>query len=114
MSTDRCATCDGYHYGLSCDGKPLDIVHARAMVYVGRAYSPWAGCGGRLYQERKLPSGDVELVCGRGLRAEYDAGRLFATLKSKSSREARSVTCPDCLARIRQAGFKCVAPEAAE
>jgi hypothetical protein len=84
-------------------------IHARAMVYIGHAYSPWgAGHGKRQYSERRLPNGQVELVCGRGLDDAHKAsGEQFpwATLKSKKSRDARLVTCPECVRRIRAAGF---------
>jgi hypothetical protein len=92
----------------------VEPIHARAMVYVGHAYSPWgAGHGKRTYTERHLKDGQVELVCGRGLDDAHNAakssgvGELFpwATLRSKKSRDARHVTCPECIRRIRAAGF---------
>ena len=84
------------------------IVHARSMVYAGHAYSPWgAGHGRRVYQERRRSDGQVELVCGKGLDdvAKLFPSEDFACLKSKRSREANLVSCPECARRIRAVGF---------
>jgi hypothetical protein len=84
-----------------------EIIHARSMVYEGHAYSPWgAGYGKRVYKERRLPNGQIELVCGAGLDDVHAvAPSSWATLKSKKSRDAKLVTCPECAALIRAAGF---------
>lgn len=83
-------------------------IHARSATFVGFSGGDSCWSGRRVYQERKLRSGQVELVCGRGLEDAHEAsGGLhpFATLKSKKSREAAFVTCPECVRRIRAAGF---------
>jgi len=83
-------------------------IHARSAVFVGFSGGDSCWSGRRTYQERKLPNGQVELVCGRGLDdAHFASGGLhpFAMLKSKKSREASFVTCPECIRRIRAAGF---------
>jgi hypothetical protein len=83
-------------------------IHARSMTFAGFSGGDSCWSGRRAYQERKLPNGQVELVCGRGLDDAHEAsGGLypFATLKSKKSRDAAFVTCPECVRRIRAAGF---------
>jgi len=84
------------------------LIHARAMEYEGHAYSPWgAGYGRRKYADRTLRDGQVELVCGLGLDDVHAIAPFsWATLKSKKSREAKLVTCPTCVERIRAVGFK--------
>ena len=83
---------------------------ARVMVYAGHAYSPWAGSGRRQYSEpRDSKTNSVRFPCGALLDEVFaiDGGRVngWAPLKSKRSREAKLVTCPVCVERIRAAGF---------
>lgn len=92
------------------------VIHARVMAYQGHAYSPWAGSGRRQYSARRLKDGQVELLCGLGLddvhKAAGPENRFpWAVLKSKKSRDARYVTCPECLKRLQAAGFAHVRTE---
>lgn len=83
-------------------------VHARSLVFVGFSGGDSCWSGRRTYQERRLPNGQVELVCGAGLDDAHErSGELFpfVALKSKKSRDAGAVTCPECSRRIRAAGF---------
>ena len=82
-------------------------IHARSLVFAGFSGGDSCWSGRRSYQERKLRSGQVELVCGRGLDdvCRWAGGYPFVALKSKKSREAKAVTCPECARRIRAAGF---------
>lgn len=92
------------------------LIHARSLVFVGFSGGDSVNSGRRTYQERKLRDGQVELVCGLGLDdvhkaavaahpGEPGAHYPWATLKSKKSREAKFVTCPECVRRMRAAGF---------